>query len=156
MTEYYLNIGSNLGCRELNISRALRELEKTFGWFETSKAATSEPWGFESPHAFKNIGVKVISDLSPREVLDIVKTAERAISKGSHRRPDGSYADRVIDIDIVAAGDLVVEEPDLRIPHPHLPERDFFLKPMIELAPGWRHPVNGMTCGEMLRMISER
>jgi len=51
----------------------------------------------------------------------------------------------------MAIGDMVIDTPTLQVPHPHLPERDFFLRPMMELAPDWRHPVTGLTAGEMLR-----
>lgn len=156
MADYYLNIGSNLGHRELNISRALRELEKAFGWFETSKATTSKPWGFESSHIFMNIGVHIVSDMTPLEVLQVLKDIEKRLSPAPHRNPDGTYADRILDIDIMAAGDLTLDTPELTLPHPRMDEREFFLRPMADMAPGWRHPVSGKTAGEMLEDLKDR
>ena len=54
------------------------------------------------------------------------------------------------DLDLIAVDDLVVERPDLRLPHPAMHERRFVLEPMAEVWPDWRHPVLGRTVGEML------
>lgn len=156
MTDYYLNIGSNLGDRRANIELALSALEGAFGGVEVSETTTSEPWGFESSHAFMNVGVRISSPLPPEDVLAVTKGIERTISPESHRNPDCSYADRVIDIDIVAAGGIIVDTPALRVPHPCLPLREFFLRPMISLAPAWRHPASGLTCAEMLEKLNSR
>lgn len=153
MIHYFLNIGSNLGNRKLNISRALRELEKRYGYFETSSIMDSTPWGYESQNEFSNIAVMIISPKPPREVLKDIKEIEDIINKSAHRTPDGAYADRELDIDIMAADDIMIDEPDLTVPHKHLSQRDFFLKPMAELAPTWRNPVNGLTCDEMLAFL---
>lgn len=150
MTHYFLNIGSNLGNLKLNISRALRALESRYGYFETSKVIESEPWGFLSTHRFANIAVMVISDKSPQEVLADIQEIENALNSTPHRNSEGGYADRVLDIDIMAADDLVVDTDKLKIPHPHLADRRFYLEPFDQLAPGWRHPVSGKTPAEML------
>jgi 2-amino-4-hydroxy-6-hydroxymethyldihydropteridine diphosphokinase len=55
-----------------------------------------------------------------------------------------------VDIDILAHDDLVIDEPDLQIPHPRLAERAFVLEPLAEIAPEWRHPVEGKTAKELL------
>lgn len=150
---YFLNIGSNLGNPKLNLSRALRALEEKFGYFETSTMMESKPWGFVSPHTFANMAVMVISDKSPFEVLDDIHNIERKFNTSPHRDAHGNYLDRMLDIDIMAADDAVVDTDALKIPHPHLPERDFFLTPFAELAPTWRHPISGLTCQEMLEEL---
>lgn len=147
---YFLNIGSNLGNRKLNISRALRALEESFGYFEVSRMVESRPWGFVSDNTFANVAVMVISDKQPEEVLATVLDIERRLGSGSHRDACGGYADRLIDIDIMACDETEVRTPELTIPHPNLAERRFFLEPFAELAPRWRHPVTGLTCAEML------
>lgn len=140
---YFLNIGSNLGNRKLNISRAIRELEAKFGYFETSKIMESQPWGYDSENTFANVAVMIITDKTPHEVLADIKEIESRLNPTPHRDNSGNYQDRVLDIDIMAADDMVVNTPDLTIPHPHLMDRPFFLQPLAELAPGWRHPVTG-------------
>ena len=143
MAYIFVNIGSNLGDRRLNLSRAMRAIGEEFGDFEISHVVESEPWGFDSTHSFLNVGMMFQSDLEPLDILHRLQSIERSISPASHRNPDGSYADRIIDIDIVAI-DVVkdgvpellrIDTPELTVPHPRLKERDFFLRPLLELAP---------------------
>lgn len=150
---YFLNIGSNLGNRKLNISKALRAIEERFGYFETSKIVESSPWGYESVHDFMNLAVMVVSDRTPLEVLSEIQKIENHLNPTPHRHSDGSYADRILDIDIMAADDVVMSTPGLILPHPRLSERRFFLEPFSQLAPLWRHPVSGLTCAEMLDLL---
>lgn len=155
MITYYLNIGSNLGNRRLNLSRALVEIESIAGYFELSRAMESEPWGFESKNKFLNIGVAVKSELSPKRMLEKLQEAERRISKASHRTPDGRYSDRVIDIDIMAADEMIVDEENLHIPHPHLADRKFFIVPLMELCPDWKDPRTGRALIDLYRNLEE-
>ena len=147
----FLNLGSNLGDRRRNLSRAIAAIEKEFGYFELSHTIKSEPWGYDSDNSFLNVGMMVISDLSPVEILHKLQDIEKSISPESHRNPDGSYADRVIDIDIIAIDDMVEDSPELTLPHPGMEHRRFVLEPMAELAPFWVHPVLKKTPGEMLQ-----
>lgn len=130
---YYINIGSNLGNRLMNLTRAVSTIEKRFGWFELSHHIESEPWGFNSKNKFLNVGMAFISDLQPLEVLHILREVEASINPSSHRNADGSYKDRVIDIDIMAVDGVEMSTPELTLPHPHLEERPFFLEPYNEL-----------------------
>ena len=154
---YFLNIGSNLGNTKLNISRALRALEEKFGYFETSKIMEANPGGFVSPHTFANLAVMIVTDRTPQEGLADIKEIESRLNPTPHRTPEGAYADRILDIDIMAADDAIIESEELTIPHRHLAERRFFLEPLDELAPLWRHPVTGQTCTEMFAgLIDEK
>lgn len=146
----FINIGSNKGDRRLNLSRAMRGVGHEFGLFEMSHAIESEPWGFESNARFLNVGIMFQTDLQPLEVLDILQGIEKSISPDSHRDSKGKYIDRVIDIDIVAIDEQVIDDERLKVPHPCLAERRFFLEPMNEIAPDWRHPVTGKNAAEML------
>jgi len=130
---YYINIGSNLGNRLMNITRAVSAIEKRFGWFELSHHVESEPWGFDSKNKFLNIGMAFISDLAPLDVLHILQDVESSISPSPHRDAYGAYADRMIDIDIMAVDGVEMNTPELTLPHPHLSERTFFLEPYHEL-----------------------
>ncbi len=150
---YFLNIGSNLGQTRLNISRALAAINRRFGALDISHAVESEPWGFESPNRFLNVGVHIVSQLHPLEVLDALQEIERELSDAPHRTPEGNYTDRLIDIDIMAADEPYSDER-LTIPHPHLTERLFFTGPLAEMAPGWRHPASGKTIAEIHRDLT--
>lgn len=131
--KFYLNIGSNLGNRLMNLSKAVRAIEKEFGWFELSHHIESEPWGFKSSNKFLNIGMLIISDRDPIDVLHALQEIEKSISPKAHRNADGSYRDRLIDIDIMAVDDIEMENPELTLPHPHLKDRQFFLDAYNEL-----------------------
>lgn len=155
MAIVFVNIGSNLGDRRLNLSRAMRAIGEEFGDFEISHVVESEPWGFDSTHSFLNLGMMFSSDLPPVEILHRLQAIERSISPEPHRNPDGSYADRIIDIDIVAIDRMILAEEELTLPHPRLPERRFFLEPLAELAPGWQHPESGLTPFRMLSLLNE-
>ena len=63
------------------------------------------------------------------------------------------YASRVVDIDIIFYDDIVVDRCDLKLPHPLMHEREFVLRPMLEVAPAWRHPILGKTVEEMIEGI---
>ena len=154
--DYYLNIGSNIGDRRDNLYRAVAFLAAGTSGAAVSSIVESEPWGFESDNRFFNLGVKLSSNLEPMEMLDRIHDIERRLGSASHRDADGGYIDRLVDIDIVAIDDMVIDTPTLRVPHAHLPERDFFLKPLMQLAPDWRHPVTGLTASQMFEELSSK
>lgn len=129
----YLGLGSNLGDRQGNISRAYAEIEKLIGAIVRQSALyESEPWGFESDNYFINSVVCCETTLSPREVLKTTQFIERELGR-TQKSVDGHYHDRTIDIDILLYDDLTVNEPDLKIPHPLMRQRDFVMKPLSEI-----------------------
>ena len=135
---YYLNLGSNLGDPMRNITRALAALSAGTGGCIVTPPIVSQPWGFRSENTFVNLGVAVDTGMTPRQMLRFTQSVERRLGSGPHRNPDGSYADRLIDIDIMAADGpdgkpITVNTDNLTIPHPHLHGRDFFLIPYRQL-----------------------
>lgn len=153
MATAIVNIGSNLGLVRLNLSKAMRRIGMEFGDFEMSHTVESEPFGFDSTHKFLNVCMVFQTDLDPEALLDKLQEIEREISPEPHRNPDGSYRDRVIDIDLIAIEDVQMHTDRLTLPHPALAERRFFLEPLKEVAPGWRHPSTGMTAADMLAKL---
>ena len=151
---YYLNIGSNIGDRRDNLYRAVVAIEAGTTACVVSSIVESEPWGYESANRFMNLGVWLVSGLEPHDMLEHIHDIERRLGSASHRDARGNYIDRLVDIDIMAIDDLVIDTPTLQVPHPHLPERDFFLIPLQQLAPDWRHPVTGLTAAQMLEDLS--
>ena len=83
-------------------------------------------------------------------LVKYVKEVEKSISSMPHRKPDGTYGDREVDIDIIAVDELVFASDTLTLPHPRMHLRSFVLGPLAELAPGWRHPLSGLTAAEIL------
>ena len=131
--KYYINIGTNLGNRRLNLSRAVAAVERRFGYFEISKVVESEPWGYDSTNLYLNVAMMFDTEEAPLDVLHTLQAIEKEISPEAHRNPDGTYKDRLIDIDIMAIENVVVDEPELKVPHPHLFDRPFFINPLKEL-----------------------
>lgn len=152
--KYYLNIGSNIGDRRDNLYRAVVALVEGSNGAAVSRIVESEPWGFESTNRFMNLGICLESDLDPQAMLDRLHDIERRLGSAEHRDAEGHYIDRLVDIDIMAIDDLVIDSPTLQVPHLHMAERDFFLRPMMELAPLWRHPVTGLTASQMLALLN--
>ena len=144
-----------MGDRRDNLYRAVVALVAGMDNCAVSSMVESEPWGFESENRFMNLGMRLSSDLEPQAMLDRIHEIEHYLGSASHRDEHGGYIDRLVDIDIVAIDDMVINTATLQVPHPHLPERDFFLKPMIQLAPDWRHPVTGLTASQMLEKLSQ-
>lgn len=93
----------------------------------------TEPWGFYSPNKFINACICCETGLSPRELLRITQNIEKSIGR-TGKSVDGKYSDRVIDIDILLYDNLHVDEPDLKIPHPLMHERDFVMEPLSEIC----------------------
>lgn len=139
---YYFNIGSNLGNKAQHLKQAISMLEETLASQATvSSTIESEPWGFDSNNTFLNVGVMIESDIKPLNMLKIAQKIEQDMGSETHRNEDGSYCDRIVDIDIIAIDDLIINTPELTIPHPRMHLRDFVMRPMHELAPNWQHPI---------------
>lgn len=145
MSVVYINIGSNLGDRLSLIYKAIDKIGEFFRYYCMSEFVESEPWGFDSTNSFLNVGVSFKSDKCPEEILDILQEIEKNISEISHRDSSGNYADREIDIDIMAIDEIRYESERLYIPHRHLLERDFFIHPLKQLNPDWEYPENSLT-----------
>jgi 2-amino-4-hydroxy-6-hydroxymethyldihydropteridine diphosphokinase len=86
---------------------------------------------------FANSAVMVRTGFSLRQVLQRIKAIERDFGRRRGRR----WGDRVLDLDIIGAGAMVVDSRGLQVPHPRLAERRFVLDPLCEIAPDWRHPL---------------
>lgn len=131
--KYYLNLGSNLGNRLLHLTRAMKAIGEEFGPYEASHKVESDPWGFDSTNRFVNIGLAIVTDLEPDAIMQKLREIEKRLSKVGHRRWDGTYNDREIDIDIMDRDGQPYHSDIVTIPHPHLQEREFFLTPLREL-----------------------
>jgi len=153
----HINLGSNLGCREATLGRAVALIKDALpGRVTCSDIIETPAWGFKSDHPFLNIGVmaETDSDIAPTELLHTLQGIQHALDPSPHRDASGGYIDRAIDIDIIAIDDLVIDTPELTLPHPRMHLRRFVLEPMAQLAPSWRHPLLHLTPGEMLHKIS--
>ena len=157
MEEYplYLGLGSNIGDRKGNIIEALARLDKALGchYDAVSDLVETDPWGFEADEKFMNAVVRYIMPVprgtseyvecvnfhadEVRKILRICKDIEKSMGRTENVEygPDGKrmYHSRIIDIDILMAGDWRIDEPDLKIPHPLMQERDFVMIPLRQI-----------------------
>ena len=138
MHQVYLGLGSNIGDRRQCIADAIRLISERVGTvLRQSSLIETEPWGFNSENRFLNGVILCETSLTPRQVLKATQKIERAL--GRRQKSIGAdtdvlvYHDRPIDIDILLYDDLSVDEPDLKIPHPLMYERDFVMIPLSEI-----------------------
>lgn len=132
--QVYLGLGSNLGDCRKNLERAIRMIgDKVGRVLRQSSFIETEPWGFESKHKFMNAVILCETMKTPREVLLLTQQIERDMGR-KKKSVSGGYADRPIDIDILLYDDLTIDEPDLKIPHPLMHERDFVMIPLNEIS----------------------
>ena len=126
-------MGSNLGDCRKNLERAIRLIGNRVGQVtRQSSFIETEPWGFESQNKFLNAVILCETTKTPREVLLLTQQIERDMGRRK-KSVSGGYADRPIDIDILLYDDLTVDEPDLKIPHPLMQQRDFVMTPLEEI-----------------------
>jgi len=136
-SKIYLGLGSNLGDRQSNIVQALQQMKSQVTVEEVSSFYETEPVGYLDQPRFINAVCRISTQLPPLELLHFLKRIERRMG----RQPSFRDAPRPIDIDILFYDDLVIESPELTIPHPRLPQRAFMLVPLAEIAPDLIHPV---------------
>ncbi len=149
MSIAYLLSGSNLGDRAENLQNAITYIGKLGGEIvECSSVFESSSWGFDHPTPFLNQTLKVKTSLEPHELLKTLLKIEDKC--GRIRRNIEEYESRTLDIDILFYDDLVIEDPDLTIPHPLLHMRRFTLLPLSTIAAGLVHPILHKSVKELL------
>lgn len=144
----YIGIGSNLGKREENCEKAISLLAKDgIKILKRSSKIETEPWGVSNQPKFINMAIEIETEKTPEELLDIFKKIEILLGREKNLR----WGARIIDLDILFYDELVIKTPELEIPHPLIPERDFVLKLLLEIVPDKVHPVSGKSVKELLR-----
>jgi len=147
----YLGLGANMGNRQDNLDRALDLLSQRLRIGKVSSIYDTEPIGNVNQPHFLNLTCQAYTRLAPKELLTLAKGIELKLGRALGK----SNAPRPIDIDILFYGDLVMETPELVIPHPRLTERAFVLVPLAEIAPGLVHPVSGKTVKDLKGALTE-
>ena len=133
MTEVYIGFGSNLGNRKDNINTALSLLGqlKEVDIVKVSSIIETDPLGGPKQGKFLNGVVKVMTAFSPDELLSALQLIENQLG----RKREVQFGPRTIDLDILLYGDKIINSSKLKIPHPHMFEREFVMGPLREIAP---------------------
>ena len=149
-----LGLGTNLGNRLGNLRQAERAIGEEIGpILRASDAFETEPWGVTDQLHFLNacLCLDIDGESDPEALLASLKAIERRMG----RKETIHWGARLIDIDILLIGDRIYESPALRIPHLHLSERSFVLTPLIQILPGWSHPLTGKSLEEMSEALKD-
>jgi 2-amino-4-hydroxy-6-hydroxymethyldihydropteridine diphosphokinase len=144
MARVYLSLGSNLEPQRY-LGAAIAALRERFGDITVSPAYRSKAVGFAGAD-FVNLAVGLDTDLSPSELNDWLHSLE---DRHGRRRDVPRYSDRTLDLDIVFYDALITQGAGhLQIPRKEL-EHAFVLRPIADIAPDFRHPVNGLSMAEL-------
>ncbi len=150
----YLGLGSNLGDRASNLAEARRQLRRHgLTIVHEGQVIETEPYGVLDQPPFLNQVIEVGgAAIEPVHLLHVCKSVEAEIG----RRPARRWGPRLIDLDILLIGDLVLSSPSLAVPHPDLLNREFVMAPLVALAPGLVHPGTGRRLAEHLAELRLR
>ena len=149
-SEYYLGLGSNMGDKFNNIIKALYMIREASGSLNVSGLYETRPEGFTGQPHFVNAVCQIWCKLDSFELMEWLKKLQ--LEFGDTR----SFLNgpRILDIDILISGSLVIQTPSLTIPHPRMFEREFVLRPLSEIAPSLRHPIFGVTVIDLLNRLT--
>jgi len=151
MATVFLALGSNVGDSQQLIEKAVDLLGVSIRNITRAPMYTSKPFGVTDQPDFFNTALRGKTDLTPLELLDFVKSVEANVGRVKRYR----WGPREIDIDIIFYDDLVLNNPDLTIPHAGLRERDFVLRPLNDLDPNYIDPLSKHSIQELLAKLPQ-
>jgi len=146
----FLQLGSNMGQRSELLARARSLIAQRIGpILLSSSVMETAAWGNTDQPSFLNQVLKITSFLGPEDLLDAALTIEKDLG----RERSEKWGPRLIDIDIIAIEQQIIDLPHLSVPHLWLHQRLFVLQPMAEIAPDWQHPVYKRSVRDMMESL---
>ena len=152
MEEAYLLLGSNLGDSKSYISEAVVNIREEIGdLLECSSLYQTASWGNVNQPDFINQVIRVRTNLNPQQLLTNILVIETRLGRQRLEK----WGSRTIDIDLLFYGDHIIQEENLKVPHPFLHLRRFTLMPLVELNPGFVHPILNLTVQELCENLND-
>jgi len=149
MTRAWISVGSNVE-PEANVRRALENLRRRFGELVCSPVYRTAAEGFEGDD-FLNLVVGIDTELPPEAVHALLRQIEDLQGRVSG---GGKFSSRTLDLDLLTHGERVI--PELGLPRDEILRYAFVLRPLAEVAPGERHPLNGETYAELWQAFGDK
>ena len=148
-------LGSNLGERLMYLDKAIEHLSEYCGKvIKKSQVYETVSWGFEAP-TFLNQAVVVVSEFSPKEFLKRSQKIEKELGREELNKTENRYYSRTIDIDILFVDNLIINSPELIVPHDKIANRRFVLVPLSEIQPNKVHPILNKTVLDLLQTCTD-
>ncbi|MFV1951628.1 MAG: 2-amino-4-hydroxy-6-hydroxymethyldihydropteridine diphosphokinase [Nitrospinota bacterium] len=149
----YIGIGSNIGNTYSNCLRAIEELNRSGKNRIVAKSSLykTEPIGYTNQKWFINCVVELETLLSAKDLLLLLKDIEFRLGRTKGPR----WGPRNIDIDLLLYDNQVINDTDLKVPHPEIKKRRFVLAPLSEIAPDLIHPVIGLSIKALLDSVGD-
>ena len=141
------NLSSHFGDRAANLHEALRQLETLGHVTAVSSFHDTDPVGYEDQPQFLNAAALLETELPPLDLLRALLAIEHAMGRDRSTAPP--KGPRIIDLDLLLFGDVVLQTPELTLPHPAMHERRFVLAPLVEIAPKMQHPTLHQSIAEL-------
>lgn len=151
MNNVILGLGSNVGDKESYIDSAISHLAD-HDMIEIKQMSSLFENPAQTPYPqpdFLNACIEIQTFLTPEELLDLTESIEKKLD----RRSKGGQDPRTIDIDIIFYGDEIITTDRLMVPHPLMHTRDFVLKPLLDIAKDWVHPLLQQRVDEMVQFV---
>jgi len=153
LAEVILHLGTNLGYRAINLELVSIMISNHIGdIISESHIYETEAWGNTDQNDFLNQAMICNTTLSPHDILSQIQVIEAKMG----RQKIEHWGPRIIDIDIIFYEQEIIENPNLKIPHPQLTNRNFVLRPLMDICPEHLHPVLNKSVKELVQECEDK
>ncbi|MBF0573512.1 MAG: 2-amino-4-hydroxy-6-hydroxymethyldihydropteridine diphosphokinase [Desulfamplus sp.] len=150
----FISIGSNMGDKYANCIMGIEHIKKLNGTevLEVAQFYKTEPVDYKDQDWFINSVLKIKTELEPETLMINLKKIEQQLGQYEKKV---RFGPRILDLDIIFYGDMVINKDNLIIPHPRMDKRCFVLKPLCDIAPEIIHPILGYSAKELLKEVED-